>query len=157
MQYVQKGKGTAVGIIVAVTLFAAALMASPEGGDTLRPMSSEKGMIQLALVTPVGVDYIAKKEEACTATVHVFDTLGYNEATVPLDICCQPDTQHCGICSFGQPPVTAEQADLQLSSQVTARETPVILGCLDTANGAAQVDAPVAAGSKANANGMCRI
>jgi hypothetical protein len=103
------------------------------------------------------VALIAKKEEACTATVHVFDTLGYNEATVPLDICCQQDTQRCGICNSSQPRVRTDQAGLQLSSQATAQETPVTTGCSDTSSGAAQADAPVAAGSQANANGMCRI
>jgi hypothetical protein len=103
------------------------------------------------------VAIIATKEESCTATVHVFDSLGYNEATVALDICCQDGSKNCVACSPSQQRTRPPKGDFRITSSSTVHDQPNRTRCLEKPSGTVNDDDPVAAGSEASAHGMCRI
>jgi hypothetical protein len=103
------------------------------------------------------VALVATKEETCTATVHVFDTLGYNTAKVALDICCQEGNQHCGICSPMPPRTITEQSDFQLSASSAIQSKRIMSGCTEEPSGKISHGAPAAKKSQTNAGGMCKI
>jgi hypothetical protein len=108
-------------------------------------------------VTAEKVAIVATKEETCTATVHVFDTLGYNEATVALDICCREGNKNCGVCSPSQQRIRPVKADLRLSKRTDVKGKLAGNVCFDEPSEAPKADAPAAAVSQTNTSGMCRL